>query len=196
METFAGVNGGDILFILEDGPGIYSAMNSGIAVAAGKYIYFIGQDDVILPDAVQAIQHGNNDDADIILADVFWGKGRIHKNYALKQSLVWTNWCHQGVFYKRETFLRTIKTFPVEYKAQADHYSNIVLSSDRAVKIAKYIGCVSWYSATGYSTQSPDLVFRAAFPALVRKHVGLISYSAVVLRRAALKCIRLIWKPQ
>jgi glycosyltransferase involved in cell wall biosynthesis len=194
IDTFAGVVNTDLCLVLEEGPGIYRAMNLGLERADGEYIYFIGQDDILLPDSAGAIVQGMAKEADVILANVFWGNGRIHRNYALKQSLVWTNWCHQGVFYRRTKFLQTIKSFPLEYKAQADHYSNIVLSTNCTVRIAKYNGCVAWYSATGFSTQSPDLVFRAAFPMLVRKHFGFFSYSTVVLRRALLRCIKLIWK--
>jgi glycosyltransferase involved in cell wall biosynthesis len=194
VDAFTGLASPDLLVVSEEGTGIYRAMNLGIERAAGEYIYFIGQDDILLPDAATAIIRGAGRAADVILANVFWGNGRIHKNYVLRQSLVWTNWCHQGVFYKRSVFLKIIRSFPSEFKAQADHYSNIVLSADRTVRVVKYNGCIAWYSATGYSTQSPDLVFRAAFPGLVREHFGLISYSAVVLRRALLKCIQPILK--
>jgi glycosyltransferase involved in cell wall biosynthesis len=194
LDTFAEAANLDLCLLLEEGPGIYRAMNFGLERAAGKYLYFIGQDDVLLPDSARAVIQGIATEADVVLANVFWGNGRIHRNYALRQSLVWTNWCHQGVFYRRTAFLRTVKSFPLEYKAQADHYSNIVLSANRTVRIAKFNGCIAWYSAAGFSTQSPDLVFRAAFPMLVRKHFGLFSYGAVVFRRALLRLVRLIWK--
>ena len=194
VSAFSELTGEDIRIISEDGPGIYAAMNTGVGNASGKYIYFIGQDDILLPDAARALLQGEIEEADVILANVFWGGGRIHKNYTLRRSLVWTNWCHQGVFYKRSVFLRVIKAFRLEYKAQADHYSNILLSTDKTVKITKYTGCIAWYSATGFSTQWPDLVFREAFPSIVRKHFGLVSYSAVRLKRSLLRCIRLVWK--
>jgi glycosyltransferase involved in cell wall biosynthesis len=194
LDTFTGIGNSDLKLLLEDGPGIYRAMNLGLERATGKYIYFIGQDDILLPDSVTAITSGSKDNADVIIANVFWGNGRIHRNYVLRQSLVWTNWCHQGVFYRRTTFLQVIKSFPLEYRTQADHYSNIILSASRSVKVTKYNGCVAWYSATGLSTQLPDLIFRSAFPTLVREHYGLFSYTAVILRRALLKCIRLVWK--
>lgn len=194
IDAFSEVADPHLCLLSEEGPGIYRAMNSGLERATGKFIYFIGQDDILLPDSARAIIQGLATEIDVVLADVFWGNGRIHRNYALRQSLVWTNWCHQGVFYRRTTFLRTVKSFPLEYKAQADHYSNIVLSTNRSVRIAKYDGCVAWYSATGFSTLSPDLAFRAAFPMLVRKHFGLFWYGTVVLRRVLLRLIRLVWK--
>jgi glycosyltransferase involved in cell wall biosynthesis len=196
LSKFRELDFSDLSFILEDGPGIYRAMNLGLERAIGKYVYFIGQDDILLPDAALAISQGTKEDADVILANVFWGHERIHKNYGLRHSLVWTNWCHQGAFYNRLTFSRVVKSFPLEYKAQADHYSNIALGADRSIKIVRYDRCVDWYSATGFSTQSPDLVFRSAFPGIVRKHFGLVSYSAIVGMRILSKCIRSIWKPK
>jgi glycosyltransferase involved in cell wall biosynthesis len=194
IKTFDGMNSPDLHVFLEDGPGIYRAMNFGVDRSSGGYLYFIGQDDILLPDAATALIQGAAREADVILANVFWGNKRIHRSYTLKQSLAWTNWCHQGVFYRRTTFIRVVRSFPLEYKAQADHYSNIVLRADKTVRIDKYDGCIAWYSAAGFSTQSPDLVFRAAFPMLVREHIGLFSYGAVVLRRALLRCIKLIRK--
>ncbi|WP_260703351.1 glycosyltransferase [Edaphobacter flagellatus] len=194
IKAFTNLASPDLRIFLEEGPGIYRAMNLGIDRAAGEYIYFIGQDDILLPDAAASVVRGSAREADVILANVFWGSGRIHRNYVLRQSLVWTNWCHQGVFYKRTVFVKIVGSFPLEYKAQADHYSNIVLSTNRTVRVVKYNGCIAWYSATGFSTQSPDLVFRAAFPGLVREHFGLISYCSVKLRRALLKCIKLMLK--
>src|ERR1035437_8824606 len=125
----------DLSVLLEDRPGIYRAMNTGLTRATGLYIYFIGQDDILLPGSAAAIRQGMAREADVILGDVFWGASSIHKNYALKRTLVWTNWCHQGVFYRRSTFLATVNSFPLAYKAQADHYSNIILSTTRSVTV-------------------------------------------------------------
>ena len=113
LDTFTGIGNSDLKLLLEDGPGIYRAMNLGLQQAKGQYIYFIGQDDILLPDSVTAIISGSKDNADVIIANVFWGNGRIHRNYVLRQSLVWTNWCHQGVFYRRTTFLQVIKVVSV-----------------------------------------------------------------------------------
>ncbi len=175
----------------EDVPGIYQAMNIGITKARGSYLYFIGQDDILLPVAANAIIQGKENEADLILADVFWGKNRIFKNNIFRKSLAWTNWCHQGLFYNRLRFLKEIGKYPVQFKTQADHYVNIYFSSTPHLKFTKYNGCVAWYSADGLSSRSPDLIFRQAYPAIVLKQIGFISYCLVIFRRVLLKSWRM-----
>lgn len=180
----------DVRIYVEEIPGIYGAMNTGVRKAMGRFLYFIGQDDILLPATVGAILQGKKNDADLVLADVFWGKDRIFKNKGSNKNLVWVNWCHQGIFYNRTRFLNEVEEYPVKFKAQADHYVNIVFSSAHALKQTKYHGCVAWYSADGFSTRSPDLVFRPVFPALVRKHFGFFPYCCVIVRRSLLG----LWK--
>ncbi len=189
---FDDIAGSDDLSIYdEDSPGIYGAMNTGINKAAGRFLYFIGQDDILLPATVDAVIQGKENVADLILANVFWGKDRIFKNNIFRKYLAWRNWCHQGIFYNRERFIKEIGEYPVQFKTQADHYINIVFSSVPLLRVTKYHGCVAWYSADGFSSSSPDLVFRPVFPAIVRNHIGFISYCCVIFRRAFLKLWRL-----
>lgn len=189
FNAIAGSN--DLQIYSEDKPGIYGAMNIGIAKATGRYLYFIGQDDILLPAFANAIIQGKEKEADIILADVFWGQNRIFKNIRSKKYLAWRNWCHQGIFYNRVRFIKAIGEYPVQFKAQADHYVNIVFSSAPLLSLTRYNGCVAWYSADGFSSRSSDFVFRRAFPAIVRKHIGFFSYLFVIVRRALLKLCRL-----
>lgn len=176
----------DLHIYAEENPGIYGAMNTGIKKAEGRYLYFIGQDDILLPATVDAIMQGVRNKTDLIVADVFWGKDKIFNNIEFREYLAWRNWCHQGIFYNRERFIKEVGEYPVQFKAQADHYVNIVFSSVHSLSVTKYHGCVAWYSADGYSSCSQDLVFRSAFPGIVRKHIGVLSYISVVIRRAFL----------
>jgi hypothetical protein len=181
----------NIFFKIEGVPGIYQAMNMGINDARGTYLYFMGQDDILLPSVVEAIILGNNTNADLIIADVFWGKNKIYKNISSRKFLVWKNWCQQGILYRRLRFMKEIGQYPVQYKSQADHYVNIVFSSTPFIKIARYNGCIAWYSADGFSTRSLDLVFREIFPDIVRTHIGFSSYCFVIIRRALLRLFRI-----
>lgn len=184
----------DVHFVQEDGPGIYAAMNQGIQKAAGRYIYFVGQDDILLPSAARAVIQGMTCNADIILADVFWGEQRIFRNNPSRNVLIWRNWCHQGVFYDRLKFIDVVLTYPLEFKVQADHYANIVFSGIRGLIVSKYNGCIAWYSSDGFSSRTLDVKFRSAFPKLVLKNFGAISYYIVVARRAMLNMLRLVQK--
>jgi len=192
IEEFTGSTGPDLHFFQEAVPGIYAAMNLGLQKAAGRYLYFLGQDDVLLPSAAQAIIQGKASNADIIIADVFWGERRVYRNSPSKNVLVWKNLCHQGLFYDRLKFINAVGVYPVQFEVQADHYANIIFSSIVGLKIFKYTGCIAWYSSDGFSSRTLDAEFRCAFPMLVRKHIGVVSFYIVVARRFLLKLFRLV----
>jgi len=190
-DTFRSLEASDLSIVPEREPGIYAAMNQGLECAQGKYVYFIGQDDILLPETARAITFGMEREADVILCDVFWGTRRIFRNPPSPRSLVWRNWCHQGIIYRRETLCDQRLSYPVEFTVQGDHYLNIALTSGpRKLRIIKRNNCIAWYSASGFSTIHVDLLFRNQFPALVRKHFGFLFYCLVVSRRALLKLIR------
>ena len=185
-HAFSSLESDDLRIVQEDGPGIYGAMNTGLSKAIGSYVYFIGQDDVLLPAAAEAITQGLECQADMILGDVFWGGRKIFKNWGCRNALVWRNWCHQAIFYNRLKFIDSVGEFPVAFKIQADHYANIVFCSISGFKLLKYGGCISWYSSNGFSSRSTDTEFRNAFPNIVRQYFGLFSYWVVVIRRVGL----------
>lgn len=189
-KAFAGLSAPDLRIVQEEAPGIYGAMNKGVIEATGRYLYFIGQDDILLPSAASAVIQGMSCDADVVLADVFWGVGRRYKNNPSRRSLVWKNWCHQGILYDRLMFLDVIGAYPLAYKAQADHYINIVISGIPGLKWTKHNGCIAWYSSDGFSTRVKDMEFRKAFPEIVRQHFGVVSFVIVVIRRALLIVFR------
>lgn len=194
INEFAGLADEDLTFVQERSPGIYGAMNQGVEEAKGRYLYFVGQDDILLPAAARALIQGKAAEAGIIVADVFWGERSIFKNIPSRKVLVWRNWCHQGLFYERIKFMDVVGEYPVRFKVQADHYANIVFGSSRDLKIFKYEGCIAWYSSDGFSSRSIDTEFREAFPELVRRHFGAANYYIVVARRILLKLFRLVQK--
>lgn len=189
INLFDAYYGDDIKYLEEDYPSIYGAMNNGLKEAKGRYLYFIGQDDILLPCSANAIIDGMNYAADMILANVFYGGYGVYKNRRSRTSLVWSNWCHQGILYDRIKFINTVKSYPVEFKTQADHYSNIVFSGIPNIKILKYTKCIAWYSSEGYSSQFKDNVFRDKFPKIVLQNFGYFQYVVVVVRRIILKLI-------
>ena len=123
----------DLIVTEEEYPSIYGAMNTGIKKSTGRYLYFIGQDDILLPSASEALLYGRDRGAHLILADVFWGRGAIYRNKVSRNTLIWKNWCHQGIFYDRQKFIEHIGGYPLSYKVQADHYCNIVFTRYRNI---------------------------------------------------------------
>jgi glycosyltransferase involved in cell wall biosynthesis len=194
MDAFAGWESEDMTIIQEEGAGIYNAMNLGLTLSTGTYVYFIGQDDILLPASADALIEGQKHNADLILADVFWGRHAVFRNYSQRWHLVWRNWCHQGLFYNRLRFQEIVGEFPVRFTAQADHYANIVFTRGPGLTTYSFPGCIAWYSSAGFSSQHPDSAFRRQFPSLIYANFGLISFIVVTMRRALLSSARTIKK--
>lgn len=158
--------------------GVYSAYNAGIQVADGTYVLFFGIDDIVLPGM------------DTVIDQLTVAKGPFHLFAAAcymqavgvaepsrrRTSLVFRNWCHQGIFYLRSYLLS--HPYQTEYRAQADHKMNIDIVSNRALRFGISKEVVAYFSAGGVSSLRPDLVFRKDFPALVAhaygRHYGLL----------------------
>jgi len=189
VAAFFDITSEDLHILPEVRPGIYAAMNVGLSYAKGTYVYFLGQDDIMLPQFADVFTKGANQMADIILANVFWGTGVVYKNHQSPYSLVRRNWCHQGVIYKRKLFKEFSIEFPEEYSSQADHYVNIRFVGVKK-SVHKYSECIAWYSAGGFSSRNCDLVFRNRFPFLVLDNFGFLFFFIVVVRRKSLYLVR------
>jgi glycosyltransferase involved in cell wall biosynthesis len=189
ISRFKSTEFSDVLFIREAERGIYGAMNTGLKVANGRYLYFIGQDDILLPGALAAIKLGIDESADLIVGNVFWGTTGVFRNFKWRGVLVWRNWCHQGLFVNRLKFLESVLEFPMRFPVQADHFANVVYSGMPGIKSIKFHGCVAWYSSTGFSSRVADTGFRSVFPTLVKEHFGMLSWLIVVCRRFVLSTL-------
>lgn len=111
-----------IHLISEKDKGIYDAMNKGINNSKGEWLYFLGADDELLPNAIQIfIQYSQN--CDIIYGNYIINFSNNHEkfmksiDYNVIPYKVFTN--HQSVLMKREVF-ETFNGFDVTYKIVAD----------------------------------------------------------------------------
>ena len=65
----------NIVFCLEEGNGIYSAMNKGIGSSKGEFLIFIGADDTFNQSEISNfVETLNNNDAELILFEVLQPK--------------------------------------------------------------------------------------------------------------------------
>jgi len=171
-----------VRIIQEKEKSIYGAMNTGIIYAKGKYMFFIGQDDIILPEFENMLKYIKNKDPDLIISNVFWGRDKIYNNVKSRYFLIHKNWCHQGIVYKTNIVLDNNLFYDLKYSIQADHLFNIVFCS-KHIKAIKYNHCISWYSANGASTKITDKYFRIDFPQIILTHYGYFSFLVLLILR-------------
>lgn len=152
--------------------GVYAAYNAAIDAAEGTYILFFGIDDIALPgmDKVIAILGASPEAYHLFAATCYMQSAGVHSPSTRRTSLVFANWCHQGIFYLRTHLLQN--RYDIRYRMQADHKLNIDIVSNPALRFGISKEMVAYFSAGGVSSVKPDLVFRKDFSAIVAAAYG------------------------
>lgn len=107
-------------YVSEPDHGIYDAMNKGIQISSGQWLYFIGSDDSLYSDDVikNLIPH-LDDNVDVLMCDIMSSKsGRCQSQYGIKTYFKNTIH-HQGMIYNRRIFER--HTYDATYRIMADY---------------------------------------------------------------------------
>jgi glycosyltransferase involved in cell wall biosynthesis len=165
--------------------GIYGAMNDGIDASSGRYLYFLGKDDIVLPTLREVLAILEAEAPDLVSCDVYWGSRGVFRGTPARLLLLTRNLCHQGIVYRRELFAEHGR-FVRAMRVQADHYFNIrVLWSTRGARVRYVRAPLAWYSGAGFSSRKVDPVFWRLYPLILRKHVGWWASLAVSLGRVA-----------
>lgn len=139
-------------WVSEPDGGIYEAMNKGLRIAQGEYVYFLNSgDELAAPDVLERIFIRNEPPADVLYGDSLRpdGSGGWKE---LPQPDEWTvarffgmGICHQTLFYKKELF-DTLGGYDERYRIIADWDFNLrVLLAGRLTRhlpfpVVRYAG--------------------------------------------------------
>jgi glycosyltransferase involved in cell wall biosynthesis len=140
----------NIRWVSEKDKGIYDAMNQGIVLSRGKWMFFLGADDVLNDNSVleniyvadsgsQNVIYGNAR----ITGDTLWAKdGEIYDGKFDLKKLLTKNICHQAIFYKTSFIKKTIGFYNTRYPICSDwdfnlrcwavtrmHYKDIIVTN-------------------------------------------------------------------
>lgn len=134
IKNFASSNK-SIKWISEPDKGIYDAMNKGISLAKGEWIYFLGSDDKFYNENVLTsifrivkahspkILYGNV----LIDGNAGWAKsGQIYAGEFTLPKLIKKNICHQAIFFNKIVF-KKCSVFNIKYNICADWDMNLRL---------------------------------------------------------------------
>jgi glycosyltransferase involved in cell wall biosynthesis len=160
-------------FVPETGRGIYRAMNDGIRESRGRYLFFLGKDDIMLRDFGKMLDQLDQHGGSAAFCDVYWGRGGLYSGRPSKWRVLIRNFCHQGIVYSRKV-MDDHGPYVRRFRVQADHFLNIRLLWDAnyAGSIRYFPGGRVWYAAEGYSSVTQDKLFWRLYPAILRKFVG------------------------
>jgi len=152
--------------------GVYDAMNKGIKMAAGDYLYFLGAGDrlrenilekveKVIPDRRLIFIYGN-----VYLLD----EKRKYLGKFDEAKISRANICHQAVFYER-TIFEVIGTYDLRYSLLADHALNLRCFGDKRIRKIYVDEVIADYEGGGISKQK-DLNFIKDAPRIIRENLG------------------------
>jgi glycosyltransferase involved in cell wall biosynthesis len=178
LDVLSGFSG-PIHFISEKDAGIYDALNKGINLASGRFLYFIGAGDTLLPHVLQKVSEQvagipphKDEQALFLYGDVYSeSMGRIYGGWSSRYSLCFLNICHQAIFYERTVFER-VGVYDLQYPIFADWVFNLRCFGHAQVRIHRLDTIIANYAEAGLSARL-DTDFNRDQPKLIRQHFGL-----------------------
>lgn len=133
--------------------GIYDAMNKGVKVSNGEWLYFLGSDDYLINEQVLTNIHSviGEVNPDFLYGNVIWGNTNVvYRGEVTYKSLLADNICHQAIFIKKQ-LLYNYGLFDIRYPYFADWFLNLQIFRDKKINI-KYINqVIAYYNTTGAS---------------------------------------------
>lgn len=159
-----------IHMISEKDNGIYDAMNKGIKIAKGEWVYFLGSDDKLSSvNILQEIFNYDKKDFQVVYGNVkvigntSWAKdGDIYDGEFNLRKLLKKNICHQAIFYKKGYLKNQIGFYNTDYKTCADWDFNLRCWAKRAFLYLN-ITIVDFYAGGATTTSDIDEKFLKDF---------------------------------
>ena len=169
----------------EPDDGIYDAMNKGIRLTSGKFLYFLGAGDRLLPGVLEAVAaeirklsgQGQTARPTLLYGNVDSPLySRPYDGRFDRFKLLRSNICHQAIFYQRSVFER-LGCYNTKYRLLADWEFNIRCFNDRGIR-KRYISLrIADYEGGGESITTPDLAFYTDFPLIpLLTHIEFLLY--------------------
>lgn len=147
--------------VSEKDKGIYDAMNKGIRMARGEWIFFLGFDDYLLDTGILSRVDAQirQTPCDFFYGKVQWGDtGRFFGHEVRANDLKNHFMCHQAVFVKKSVFDR-IGLFDVKYKLNADAVFIIQCFHNEHIRTQFADLAIAYFSIGGLSQTRTDQQF-------------------------------------
>lgn len=166
--------GGAMRWLSEPDAGIYDAMNKGIRLAQGKYIYFLGAGDRLRAGVLRAVANSltiTPDTRHLAYGDIHWpaygGRyGGTFDGFRLAKQ----NISHQAIFYGRDIFA-LLGEFDLRFTICADFAMNIRCFGEPSIR-RTYIPMVIADFEGGGTSDSVDQAFYNQLTSLAWRNLG------------------------
>ncbi len=197
LKSIQKINDKRIKIISEPDNGIYDAMNKGVRLAKGDWIYFLGSDDQLYTlDVLKDVSHIiNESEIDLLYGNVLLSDSKKIYNGEYKYiNLYNRNICHQAIFYRKALFAK--KSFNTDYKALADWEFNLKQFGNPRINIKYTDKIIALFHNDGFSNNFLDESFLLKKPYLYLCH-GYRVLSFDIIKKHAKRLIksdRITWK--
>ncbi len=152
--------------ISEPDKGIYDAMNKGIKLAKGEWLYFLGSDDSLYDENVLGDVETEiyKQDVDVIYGNVLMMQSGLINDGEFNFTKIQTDpICHQAIFYNKKVF-EIFGEYDLRYKVYADSDLNLKWFFSDKLKNLFFDRIVAKYAETGFSSIQADLIFYEELP--------------------------------
>ena len=118
--------------ISEPDAGIYEAMNKGLAVARGEWVYFLGADDRLVGDTVlsEVMNWARKTESGVVAGEIAYDDGRIYRLRSRWNPAARNFLHHQSALYRRSLFEEN-GPFDASLRIMADYDFNLRLWKGR-----------------------------------------------------------------
>jgi glycosyltransferase involved in cell wall biosynthesis len=174
-QTLASIKKSRYPFTLvsEKDTGVYDAMNKGIDLACGKYLYFLGGGDRLEPGILEKIAPlMPRQKLAFVYGNVFWeGHNKIYDGEFSKEKMkAGSNICQQAIFYERRIF-DLLGKFETRFSVLADHAMNIRCFGRNEISKIYIEAIIARFEGDGLCVHQPDLTFAQELPNLIKTYL-------------------------
>jgi glycosyltransferase involved in cell wall biosynthesis len=152
----------NITIISEKDKGIYDAMNKGVLIAKGTWLYFMGSDDSLYESTTieQFLGNSNIENNEVVYGNVYstYFNGSYDGLFTYSK-LVDKNICHQALFFRKSVF-NNIGKYNLKYRAHADWDHNIRWFFSPKVSRIHIDQIIANFAYGGFSSVFDDVAFR------------------------------------
>jgi glycosyltransferase involved in cell wall biosynthesis len=163
-------------WVIEPDEGVYDALNKGVTLARGEWLYFIGADDYLVDHDVLQRVFSKEPSGLLLYGNVYFGfYGNVYSGKFSRFKLVTRNICHQSIFYNKRVF-EFFGCFDKRYRVLADWIFNLECFFDKRVKPHYIDTIIAYYYGRGFSKSNTDAKFKNEYFEIIRTKFGWIYY--------------------
>jgi glycosyltransferase involved in cell wall biosynthesis len=167
---------GRLRYVSEADRGVYDAINKGVRMSRGKYVFILGAGDRLREGVLSRVAVMLTPEASFVYGDAYLERyDFLMAGPVEKPDFIKTNICQQSIFYERSVF-DLLGGFDLRYSVFADWAFNMKCFADPRLRKV-YLGLiVADFEGSGISDMQHDAHFVNDFPRLIRKYVGVGHY--------------------